>query len=178
MTDPKIKRDQRSALDSILLPALAAARGAAAVAVVLCSLLATIDTVGLWLLRRPVPSVVEISQLLLIVIVFLGLGSAERGRDHITVDLVRDALPNWVRQISDLIVQIISMLVYVTLFAAGIASAVRSWNDQEVPEGLDAFPAYPFRLILVIGTLLALIAALSVALRPHLNKPTSNSVGD
>jgi TRAP-type C4-dicarboxylate transport system permease small subunit len=178
MTGPENHGKLRLALDGILLPTLAAARGAAAVAVILCSLLATIDTLGLWLLRRPVPSVVEISQLLLIVIVFLGLGSAERGRDHITVDLVRDALPNRARQIGDVIVQIISMLVYFTLFAAGMASAIRSWNVQEVPEGLETLPAYPFRFILVIGALLATIAALSVALRPHLNRPSSDSAGD
>lgn len=178
MTGSEHHGKPRLALDSILLPTLAAARGAAAVAVILCSLLATIDTLGLWLLGRPVPSVVEMSQLLLIVIVFLGLGSTERGRDHIAVDIVRNALPKRVRRVGDVVVQIVSMLVYFTLFAAGMASAFRSWHVQEVPEGLEAFPAFPFRFILVIGALLAVFAALSVALHSGSGQPSSASAGD
>lgn len=168
----------RLALDSILLTTLAAARGAAAVAVILCSILATIDTLGLWLFGRPVPSVVEISQLLLIVIVFLGLGSAERGRDHITVDIVRNALPKRVKRVGDVVVQIISTLVYFTLFAAGTASAIRSWRVHEVPEGLESLPAFPFRFVLVLGALLAMFAALSIAFQTGADQHSSDSAGD
>lgn len=151
-------------LDRLLSSALAAARFVAGIAVVICSVLATMDTLGLWLFRRPVVSVVEISQVLLLVIMFFGLGTAERVGDHISVSLVRDLLPSAVRRAMDILARIFSVLVYLVLGAAGWVAANRSLRLNEFSDGLIAFPLYPFRYILVIGAALAIFAALAVVI--------------
>jgi len=154
----------RAAPDRLLYRILSAGRGIAALAVITCSLLATVDTIGLWLFHRPVASVVELSQMLLVVIVFMGLGAAERDGDHIAVAIVRDRLPPGGRRLADLVVQAVSTLVYLAIAAAGFAAAMRSFEVQEFSDGLLPFPIYPIRFLLVFGALLSAAAAIAVAI--------------
>lgn len=159
-------------LEKPLTYALAGANVIAGVAVLLCSALAAIDTVGLWLFNRPMDSVVETSQVLLIVIAFLGMGAAERHGDHIAVTLVRDSLPRPVARVVDAFVQIISILVYAGLAWAALAAANSSLRSREFSEGVVTFPIYPFKYIMVAGLLLTVIAAIFVMfLGPRRDRP-------
>ena len=104
---------------------------------------------------------------MLVLIVFFGLGSAEKAGAHITVDLIRDRFPPLMRNIADAAVQIVSIAVYLAIFAAGFAAAQRSWAVLEVYDSEIMVPVYAFRAVLFIGSLIAAFAALWVLFRPH-----------
>lgn len=136
----------------------------AALAVLACAALSTADILSTWLFHRALLGVVELLRMLLVVIVFLGLGSAVRSGDHIAVDLFRNMLPPVVRRVGDVISAVVSLLVYLLIAYAGIYALHRSLAIGEFTNGPVPFPLFPVRTALTAGAWLAAIAsALGVA---------------
>jgi len=164
--------------EKLLTYALAGANVVAGVAVLLCAGLAAVDTVGLWLFKSPVNSVVETSQVLLIVIAFLGMGAAERHGDHIAVTVVRDSLPLPIARVVGVFVQLISIVVYAGLAWAALAAANSSLRAREFSEGVVTFPIYPFKYVMLFGLLLTVVAAIFVIFRGPSRDPVIEKDGE
>ena len=82
------------------------------------------DVIGRYLLNSPVEGSSEVSELLLVSLVFLGLPAVCLDGGHVTVDLVTKSLPRWSDRprlfITGLISAIVLAVVSVRLYAYGV----------------------------------------------------------
>lgn len=151
-------------MDRVLTPAYWLAKAVASVAVFLCAFLSTADILSTWLFHRSLLGVLELMQMLMVVIVFLGLAPAVRDKSHISVDLFRDMLPSRVRRAGDVLSALVSLVVYLLVAYAGIFAAMKSLSIGEFVSGPVPFPVFPSRLALTIGAALAVLATLTLTI--------------
>lgn len=106
---------------------------------------------------RSVPGVVEGSEVMLVIAVFLGLGYAQREKVHVATSVVTDRLPDAVSRtvrIAGILVAICFLLWLV--YATG-ERAVQSTRTGEYRFGLLQVPIWPGRVAITVG--LALLTA-------------------
>lgn len=113
-----------------------------------------IDVSGRFLLNSPLPGTVEISALLMVAVVFLSLASCQAEGRHMRVDFLFPRMSKRVRVVADSTACICGMAVCGLLAWWSITPAWYSWTIREVSMGLIAFPVYPARFLVVVGTAL------------------------
>lgn len=127
---------------------------AAVIAATLTLLLAvsiTSDAVARFVTHRSLPGMVELSETLLVALVFLALGYCAHEGAHISLTLVTDAIPGraaaWVRAAAFTFV--IVFLVWM-LWATSVR-AFDSFLTGEYKFGLAEWPLWPARTAIVVG---------------------------
>lgn len=120
------------------------------------------------------PGLVELSETLLVALVFLGVSYTAYIGGHVAMSLVTDRLParwkGWVRALANLLV--VGVLVWL-IYATG-ERAIQSYASGEYKFGLTQFPLWPARWAIVIGLVVTVPVALlrlSVAIRDALERP-------
>lgn len=118
------------------------------------------DVVGRWLFNRPFRGTVELTQLAMLAVVYLGFAYAQHEGDHISVDLLYQRVGSRTRAVFDGIAAVLSIVI-LTLLA---------WQVYVFSFGLQAgghrtavrrIPLHPMAYIVMIGAVafvLALIA--------------------
>ncbi|WP_293784803.1 TRAP transporter small permease subunit [uncultured Aeromicrobium sp.] len=109
---------------------------------------------------KSVPGVVEWSEVAMVMIVFLGLGYAERQRAHVAMTLFVRMLPPRTAAIINslglfLVLLIVAWMVYVTA-----DRALTSFEVKEFRFGLVRVPVWPARVALALGLLAYLLELL------------------
>jgi len=79
-----------------------------AVLVILMMGLTVVEVLGRYLMNAPVPGSTELTEMLLAAIIFLGLPAASLDREHVTVDLFIDRLPDWINRLREPVVLLMS----------------------------------------------------------------------
>ena len=83
--------------------------GIAASALLFCMMVLTFfDVVGRYLLNRPIRGAFEITELILLVLIFAGLPLVSHGDEHVTMDFIDRMLP---RRALDVLVRVVHALV-------------------------------------------------------------------
>ena len=113
-----------------------------------------LDVLSRHLLHRPVPGVIELNEVLMVGIVFLGLGMAQKEKAHIRAELFVSRLPPKLRRLFDLLALIFSACFWVMLLTQAVPRAWGSYLTGEYREGLIKFPIWPARWALAIGILI------------------------
>jgi TRAP-type transport system small permease protein len=139
---------------------------AGGVAVVLMFVI-VLHVLGRQFFARPLPGTVELTQMAMLVLVYLGLAYAEHEGDHISIDFVYNYLPRVVKLVLSFVTGIFGVLVM----------AVVTWRLYDFSGVLDrggyttailGIPQGPVALVGVIGLvcfLLALVVSAVSALR-------------
>lgn len=116
----------------------------------------TTDVVSRMVTGRSLPGLVEVSETLLVMLVFLGMAFASYTGGQIAVDLVTGALPRrisaWVRSVGD----VITLVILVWLVSATYTRAIDSFLGGEFKFGLVHWPLWPARTSIVIGLLICI----------------------
>jgi len=71
--------------------------GACALTMLAMILLTVVDVIGRYLFASPLPGAGELTELMLVGVVFLGLPLVSLSDGHVTVDLLTERLPAWTR---------------------------------------------------------------------------------
>lgn len=112
------------------------------------------DAVLRYAAGTPIIGTLEGVELLLVIAIFLGLAQTQAERGHIAVGVLTERLQGRPRAL----VAVLSSLLGLGLFAAMTwatgALALRSWRMGEYAAGLIAFPLYPSRTLVALGSLL------------------------
>lgn len=137
----------------------------AALAVLACAVIGTADVLSTWLLRRSILGVLELLQMLMVVIIFLGLASSVWRGENISVDLFRAALPKAVQRVGDLVSLAITTVVLALIAYGGVVAALKSWDVGEFANGPVPFPIFPARIALTAGAWLAAAAACALLIQ-------------
>ncbi len=108
------------------------------------------DTVGRGL-RRPIYGLFELSELLLVAVVFFGLGAAQWTGSHVAVDVVSRSLSRRVGLVLEVVTLVLAIVITTVLAYGSTLQALRSWAIREFAAGAAAFPLYWSKTIIPIG---------------------------
>lgn len=141
----------------------------AAVLAAACGLLIALMLVGEVLSRSlrgtSIAGSYELSELLLVAMVFLGLSQAERSGTHVRSEIVTSRLPSavakWVRCAGCMVA--LGIVIWMTLATA--ERAQHAYSIGEFRQGLIQFPIWPARVIVAAGLALLALELLLSALR-------------
>lgn len=116
----------------------------------------TTDVVSRMVTGRSLPGLVEVSETLLVMLVFLGMAFTSYTGGQIAVDLVTGSLPRrisaWVRSVGD----VITLALLVWLVSATYTRTIDSFLGGEFKFGLVHWPLWPARASIVIGLLICI----------------------
>jgi TRAP-type C4-dicarboxylate transport system permease small subunit len=116
--------------------------------------LTVMDVFGRYVLGKPLPGVIEFNEVLMVCVVFLGLGLSQKEKAQIRAELLISRLsPMW-RKKFDLIALFLSAAFWLVLLVPSSSKAWSSFLIGEYREGLLKFPIWPARWALVLGILL------------------------
>lgn len=129
-------------------------------------LLTVMDVVGRYLLNRPIPGALELSEFALVLLVFLGLGSTGLRGSQVVVDIALDRFsPRW-RAISDVLNALLAIGFWLVIAWRTAMQAQEVAIRGEVSTILG-LPVYPFVYAVAFGSVVmgvAMIGRLLAAL--------------
>lgn len=118
--------------------------------------LTLVDVVGRYVFNSPILGAFEITEFMVLVMVFSFLGYAQAQKAHVTVDIVYDRFPANARRIIAVANYIISFIVMLIVCWMGFEKAVETWQTGEKPLNL-AVLNYPFVFFLSFGAMVMCI---------------------
>lgn len=126
-------------------------------AVLIVMVSVTADITARAALNHPIPGVFELSQMLMVVIVFFSFALCESRAQHIRVDSVAMRLSPRTRLYLELLALIIGLFFYSMIGYGSFEAAFVSMQDQGYTGGTVAIPLYPSKFCITIGSLMLII---------------------
>jgi TRAP-type C4-dicarboxylate transport system permease small subunit len=136
-------------------------------------MLTTVDVVGRYFFNKPVLGAFELTEFLVLILIFSFLAPSQAKKSHVAVDLVFEHLPKRLRDIVDILNHLLC-LVFMSLIA--YRGYVRAFEIKEFGEATSnlGIIKYPFAFFVVFGC-----AALSIEyLRDLIRLLTAKQKGD
>lgn len=121
--------------------------------ILLCMmLLTTCDVIGRYIFNAPITGAYEITEVMMVTVIFLFIGYTQAEKAHISIDLVVRLLPKKLRMTIDLITHLLSLFIIILIAWMNILRCLELMRRNEVTAILY-IPVAPFVLILAIGCL-------------------------
>ena len=127
------------------------------VAIVLIALAGAADSLGSSIFSTPILGVFELTELLLVVIIFMAQPHVVLTGSHIQLELFGFEPGSAAGRFTT---ALLGMLCYGVIVAASWRGFTEAWHIREATAGVYAIPVYPVKLILVIGAALAFLMSL------------------
>lgn len=137
----------------------------AGASILLMTIMGGLDVLSTAILGRPIPSVYEATEVLLVLAVFLSLGVLHQTRANVSVDIVYLRLGRRSRRAVDLLTLVLMGGFFSVIAWRGWLMAYVSWEIGEYSVGIIPFPVYPAKFALAVGASLAVILCLVDLLR-------------
>ena len=119
--------------------------------VLLCMMVLTIsDVIGRYFFNSPVTGAYEITEVMMVTIVFLFIGYTQAQKAHISIDFVIRLLPQKMRMTIDIVTHLVSLFIMILIAWMNILRCLELMRINEVTPILHV-PISPFFLILAIG---------------------------
>ena len=161
------------ALEALLRRAIGVASAISLVALAAMTAVTVVDVAGRYLLNRPLPGALELSELLMVFLVFGAFAVTERRGGHVDIDVVVNRFPPRGRALSESFAALLSMGFWgaITWRTALHAQNIRTAGETTPNLGL---PTAPFVWMAAVGTALFTLALLGrtlAALRRIVGRP-------
>lgn len=118
--------------------------------------LTVIDVAGRYLFNAPLLGAFELTEFLVLILIFSFLGYTEANKRHICVELILDLLPKRVQYICELINHVICLGLFVLITCMAVLKAIELMSTGESSPNLF-IPNYPFAFFLALGSLVMCI---------------------
>ena len=112
-----------------------------------------LDVVLRRIFNRPLSASLEISQLMLLVVVFTSVAYCGMKKSHISIDAVAARLPDKFQKVLHCVIDFLGMLLFMTMGWASIVLALDKLETHSVT-GILPIPVYPFIFVISFGSLL------------------------
>lgn len=119
-------------------------------------LLTTADVVGRYLFNKPLVGAYEITEFLVLIVIFSFISNAQAHKNHVSVDLLFTKFPKKIRFISNLLNHIACLALMGLISWMSFLKAMELKEVGEASPNL-VIPDYPFVIYLVIGCLVLCI---------------------
>lgn len=113
-------------------------------------LLTIFDVIGRYIFNLPITGAFEITEAMMVTIVFFFIAYAQAKKSHVAVDLVVNLLPKKLRVLIDIITHTLSLLMMVLIAWMSILRWLELVRIKEYTAILH-IPVSPFLLILALG---------------------------
>jgi TRAP-type C4-dicarboxylate transport system permease small subunit len=120
------------------------------VALLLMMGLTVVDVAGRFLFNSPILGSFEITQYLVVILVFSFVGYAQSRKVHVNVDLLVNSFPRKVQAAVDLFNYLVCLLLMAVVTWMGVLKAFDSMASGDKPMNLSV-PQYPFVFFLALG---------------------------
>jgi TRAP-type C4-dicarboxylate transport system permease small subunit len=124
---------------------------ASSFAVIAITLAIVTDVTGRYLWSAPIDGASEFAVTAMIVVVYLGLMSAQRSSANFRVDMLLRVLPMGAQAVLEILWRLIACVVLVLLAWLATREAIVSTGMGEASFGTIAFPIWPSRILLSVG---------------------------
>ena len=112
--------------------------------------LTTVDVVGRYLFNRPITGVFEITEYLVLILIFSFIGFTQSQKGHVAVDILLPLLPPKLKKVIDVANHLICLALMGLITWMGMEKALELRAVGEASPNLH-IPAYPFVFYLVLG---------------------------
>lgn len=133
------------------------------IALAVLMFLTVADVFGRYLFNRPVPGTFELTEVLMVLIVFMALGLAQHHNEHISLDLAYNYFSRRQKGATDIFVEVVNLVVVVGITWQLYEYSVRMSEGNYTTAVLE-LPIHPFVILAIAGTVsyvLAIICDLS-----------------
>ncbi len=118
--------------------------------------LTTVDVVGRYLFNRPITGVFEVTEYLVLILIFSFLGYTQSQKGHVAVDILLPLLPPKLKKLADVGNHLVCLILMGLITWMGVLRALELKEVGEASPNLH-IPAYPFAIYLVLGCLVMCI---------------------
>ena len=126
--------------------------------------LTTVDVVGRYLFNRPITGVFELTEYLVLILIFSFIGYTQSQKGHVAVDILLPLLPAKLKKLIDVANHLVCLALMGLITWMGVAKALELRAVGEASPNLH-IPAYPFAFYLVLGCFVMCIELLRSIVR-------------
>ncbi len=120
------------------------------VALVFMMALTVADVLMRYCFRAPIPGASELTELMLVVIVFFAIADTHTVKGHVAVDLVISRLAPHTRAVIGFVVSCLSLGLFLVITIENMLEAYAKWNNGETTH-LLFIPVSPFFCVIALG---------------------------
>ena len=125
--------------------------GISMVALTAMMLLTVVSVVGRYFFSLPVPDDLVISEMLMVVVVFLPFGAVQAAREHVSVTVFTDWTSSRTRYRLELLGSAVGLAIITLIAAAVFTNFWSSWLAGSYAFGPLEIPEYPARFVVFFG---------------------------
>jgi TRAP-type C4-dicarboxylate transport system permease small subunit len=127
-----------------------------ALSLLLMMSLTTVDVVGRYLFNSPILGVYEMTEYLVLILIFSFLAIAQSAKSHITVDILVSSLPRKLQIYVEMLTHLFCFLLMCLITWMGFEKGLDLMETHDTPPNLG-IPVYPFAFFMVLGCVLMCI---------------------
>jgi TRAP-type C4-dicarboxylate transport system permease small subunit len=101
--------------------------------------------------KRPIQGMAELSVFVMMVVIYLGLARCEEHREHVNLEVVKNALAPKARLIIEMIAYLLAFMTVGLLLYAVSQNALASFQRKEALEGTVELRIWPVKFVMVLG---------------------------
>lgn len=132
-----------------------------AIAIILMLVLVVADVLGRAIFNTAIPGIdTVVASYLMVATIFLPLALLQILDENIAVDVLRDHVPNFMKDIFDAIANLLAVVFYVLLGWIYFEVAIESFHIKEYVTGTWDVPIWPARVFMPLGLGLGAVVAL------------------
>ncbi len=151
-------------VERLALPPSKMLHSVAMVVLMLLMFLTVGDVIGRYLVGRlpffqPIPGTFELTEFMLVIIVFAAIGYAQIRGDHISIEIMVSRLSPRIQGIIGCITNFLSLAMFSLVTWRAVVYARHLFSAQDV-SGVLKLPVYPFLIVVSIGSFIFCLAML------------------
>ena len=124
----------------------------ASLAIVVMALIGGADVFGTKILNMPIPGTFEVTETLMVVLVFGGLAYAQERKRHVRIEFLLRILSSRARAVFELFAVLVGDVFFILLTWRCYLLFWESWVEKELGPSVIGFPIYPSKLFMLLGS--------------------------
>jgi len=115
-------------------------------------LLVTADVLGRYLFDRPVHGTNELTEFMMVGLLYFTLAHTQSLKAHIRVDMLVAVFPRRARLLCEAVTYFLGFILFSLITWQSLAAAGQAWKIGETTFGLILFPLFPAKVLVPIGS--------------------------
>ena len=122
-------------------------------------LLGTADVVGRYVFNSPIKGALEINELLLAALIFLGWGYVQSSRSNIRLEFFINKYRQKAKQVVELIILLITLILFILIAWQSYRLAMLDLSYGRLIENVY-IPAFPFKFLITFGAIMVCLESI------------------
>ncbi len=113
------------------------------------------DVIGRYCFNHPIAGVYEVTQLMLVAIVFTGIAGVQAAGGHIRVEIVLQSIRKQrLRAAMEIVALVFGIVAFGLIGWQGLVGFLHAWRTHDYTMGLIEFPTWPAKVWIPVGSAL------------------------